>query len=94
MRTKRTALITVTVLLLFAIGILIPMTIEALETAGSVRRWPRAVSSGLHVVVPLMILSVPIMVVLKILCERFEGSRPVAELLAGRVDAFVSSEPA
>ncbi|HKJ23467.1 MAG TPA: AI-2E family transporter [Myxococcota bacterium] len=41
-----------------------------------------------------MILSVPIMVVLKILCERFEGSRPLAELLAGRVDAFVSQEAA
>jgi len=39
-----------------------------------------------------MILSVPIMVVLKILCERFEGSRPIAELLAGRLDALVSSE--
>ena len=36
-----------------------------------------------------MILSVPIMVVLKILCERFEGSRPVADLLAGRIDALV-----
>ena len=32
-----------------------------------------------------MILSVPIMVVVKILCERFEGSRPLADLLAGRV---------
>lgn len=39
-----------------------------------------------------MILSVPITVVLKILCERFEGSRPVAALLAGRIRAFL--EPA
>ncbi|NNL66079.1 MAG: AI-2E family transporter [Myxococcales bacterium] len=37
-----------------------------------------------------MILSVPIMVVVKILCERFEGSRPVADLLAGRIDAMVN----
>lgn len=36
-----------------------------------------------------MILSVPITVVVKILCERFEGSRPVADLLAGRTDALV-----
>jgi AI-2 transport protein TqsA len=36
------------------------------------------------------ILSVPITVVVKILCERFEGSRPVADLLAGRVEAFVA----
>jgi AI-2 transport protein TqsA len=35
-----------------------------------------------------MILSVPITVVVKILCERFEGSRPVADLLAGRTDAL------
>jgi AI-2 transport protein TqsA len=40
-----------------------------------------------------MILSVPIMVVLKILCERFEGSRPLADLLAGRVDALMAAEP-
>jgi AI-2 transport protein TqsA len=37
-----------------------------------------------------MILSVPITVVLKILCERFEGSRPVADLLAGRIAALSS----
>jgi len=40
------------------------------------------------------ILSVPITVVVKILCERFEGSRPLADLLAGRMDAFVSAETA
>jgi AI-2 transport protein TqsA len=41
-----------------------------------------------------MILSVPITVVVKILCERFEGSRPIAHLLAGRTDALLSSEAA
>jgi len=41
-----------------------------------------------------MILSVPITVVLKILCEHFEGSRPLADLLAGRLGSFVTSEEA
>lgn len=35
-----------------------------------------------------MILSVPIMAVVKIVCERFQGSRPVADLLAGRMEAL------
>jgi len=38
------------------------------------------------------ILSVPITVVVKILCERFEGSRPLAHLLAGRTDDLVSAQ--
>lgn len=41
-----------------------------------------------------MILSVPITVVVKILCEHYDGSRPLAELLAGRVDYFASREAA
>jgi len=41
-----------------------------------------------------MILSIPITVVLKILCERFEGSRPMADLLAGRTARFLSREAA
>jgi AI-2 transport protein TqsA len=39
-----------------------------------------------------MILSVPITVVVKILCERFDGSRPLAHLLAGRMDLLMPSE--
>jgi AI-2 transport protein TqsA len=35
-----------------------------------------------------MILSVPIMAVVKIVCERFQGSRPVSDLLAGRMEAL------
>ncbi len=38
-----------------------------------------------------MILSVPITVVIKILCERFDGSRPVADLLAGRTKALLAA---
>ncbi len=38
-----------------------------------------------------MILSVPIMVVVKILCERSEGSRPIASLLAGRLDELMDA---
>jgi AI-2 transport protein TqsA len=32
-----------------------------------------------------MLLSTPILVVIKILCEKFEGTRPLAALLAGRI---------
>ena len=39
-----------------------------------------------------MFLAVPLTVVLKILLEKFEGSRPVAELLAGRMDGLQGSE--
>lgn len=39
-----------------------------------------------------MILSVPITVVVKILCERFEGSRPLADLLAGRIGPRVVAD--
>jgi AI-2 transport protein TqsA len=35
-----------------------------------------------------MLLSTPILVVIKILCEKFEGTRVLAALLAGRTEAF------
>jgi predicted PurR-regulated permease PerM len=35
-----------------------------------------------------MLLSTPILVVIKILCEKFEGTQVLAALLAGRTDAF------
>jgi len=38
-----------------------------------------------------MLLATPITAVLKILLDRFEGSRPLAELMAGRADALTSS---
>jgi AI-2 transport protein TqsA len=41
-----------------------------------------------------MLLATPITAVLKILLEKFDGSRPMAELLAGRVDALLGSAEA
>lgn len=38
------------------------------------------------------LMAVPITAVAKILLERFEGSRPIAEVMAGRLDAFRSPE--
>ncbi len=40
-----------------------------------------------------MLLATPIMAVMKILLERFEGTRILADLLAGRLDALRSPEP-
>ncbi len=39
-----------------------------------------------------MLLATPITAVLKIFLERFEGSRPVAELMAGRLSAFTAPD--
>jgi len=41
-----------------------------------------------------MLLATPITAVLKILLEKFEGTRPMAELLAGRVDALLGPSEA
>ena len=41
-----------------------------------------------------MLLATPITAVLKIFLDRFEGSRPLAELMAGRTDALTSSSTA
>ena len=38
-----------------------------------------------------MLLATPIMAVIKILLARFEGTRVIAELLAGRLDALRSA---
>lgn len=38
-----------------------------------------------------MLLATPITAVVKLLCERFEGSRPVAQVMAGRVSALGGS---
>jgi AI-2 transport protein TqsA len=35
-----------------------------------------------------MLLSTPILVVIKILCERFPGTQPLAGLLAGRIETL------
>jgi AI-2 transport protein TqsA len=35
-----------------------------------------------------MLLSTPILVVIKILCEKFEGTRPLAAVLAGRIEGL------
>ena len=38
-----------------------------------------------------MLLATPITAVVKILCEKFEGSRPVANLMAGRTAALTGT---
>jgi hypothetical protein len=37
-----------------------------------------------------MVLATPILVVMRILFQRFEGTRPLAALLAGRIDGLRS----